>query len=202
MSSVIKNNDDVIVTLEEHKGYVIRLHGKHGATFTIDEDLNVIIGESSRMTYSDKTWNLLNREISDGKDYMRALKENDEQHPSIKPVYISTKNIKPNTFYENEKCQIIFFIGAGRFRDGLGNRSGCKHLTAKFAANSVLNYYQDGDAIIVQYDRHKTYCDVDHYVTKPTKLVKELASFPINIDHIKMVDENGNVTHDFYIKRS
>ena len=57
---LIKNNENLFVDVDSKKGYVIRLKEHEGATFTVTEDSNVVIGQAGRHEYTKEELKLLN----------------------------------------------------------------------------------------------------------------------------------------------
>lgn len=199
MPTIIKNTENVLVTLE-NIGYVIRLKNHQGATFTIDENMNVIIGQNTIKCYSERDWKLINKEIEYGKEYMAAVKG---QTLIKKPAYISSKNLVNNTMYVDDKGKAILFIGEGRFANGMTvrNREGCKYLCIKFQdVTKVLESYCNGGIIFLTYNDEHNLCIIDSYATKPVHLVKEIIAFPSYINTF-VISNQHDIQYEFQVAR-
>lgn len=54
---LIKNNEHLFVDVDSKKGYVIRLKGHEGATFTVTENSTVVVGQSGKYEYTKEELN-------------------------------------------------------------------------------------------------------------------------------------------------
>lgn len=109
---LIKNNENLFVDVDSKKGYVIRLKKHEGATFTVTEDSNVVIGQAGKHEYTKEELKLLQAEINIGMAYMETIRKNG--YPVLGNAYCKPE---PNCVYEDERGNIIFYFGTGKYID-------------------------------------------------------------------------------------
>lgn len=184
--AVIKQNSNVRVTVSNKtKLYTIRLLSNIGATFSIDINGSIKVGQSSNMTYSYDTWCLLQKEIEEGRRYMARVKLTGgfgkiESVKTIKP-----SALKPNCVYRDIKGRYIFYLGTGYFTGSLQccNRIGAKECWGIFESlDDISDIYLPNN--INNCELYLGSCKIkfEHYTTKPSKIVELVKEYPLEIN--------------------
>lgn len=204
-SYMLKQNADVNVEVNDKGLYTIRLNNHVGATFTIDLNLRVSIGQSSRMSYSFEDLQLLTRELEEGKQFMLRAKMTGMPSKK-KPKYIKPSEYKNFTVYMDEKGRFIFYVGNGTYKSPKGyehpsNRLDCHELYGICSNPNVLKdgsfMYNEMNRLII-FTGHDTFC-MDSYSGKPRKLVQEIVSYEGKVDSLlHRSRENYDYAYEYY----
>lgn len=176
---LIKNNENLFVDVDSKKGYVIRLKEHEGATFTVTEDSNVVIGQAGKHEYTKEELKLLQAEINIGMAYMETIRKNG--YPVLGNAYCKPE---PNCVYEDERGNIIFYFGTGKYIDECkgDNIFGCEYIYVKIrpdSNNKNLDYlYKKENGIIFLENKDDYWINIENTSTPPKKLVKLLYVLP------------------------
>lgn len=99
---VVKENNQVICTLNTTDGYLIRLKKYHGAVITVGFDHTISIGQYTKFKYTLADWELIQSEISEGIHYLTEISN-----------FITKDKLIPNTIYKTDKGKLILYLGYG-----------------------------------------------------------------------------------------
>jgi len=193
---VIKITDMFRVSIDDSVGYTIRFLRIQGAVYSIDKHLNVSVGQSSRITYTKEEYEALFLELQEGFKFMTKVNLSGGVLPVIrKKAKISSKDLKKNTLYQDEKGRYILYLGEGDFKSGIGNLDKGKVVYGIYNFNSYsksavpeLSISSDGLTLLCYYGDFR----FGHYVGKPKGIIKEIMSFPSSISQIGMVSRISN----------
>lgn len=210
-SFLLKNNDILNVTVNDKEGYIIRLNKYNGATFTVDINGKVMVGQSGRMVYEYDDLHVLMKEVDEGRLYMARIKLSGgfPQAKAKKCKFIRYDDLTPFSVYEDENGRLILWFGQGSYKKiwGTGlsanNRLDCHYLYGVCKDKSVL---KDGRLVVDTTNGillvNTLGFSVESYATKPRKLIQKLVSFP-SCSKIGVCDSSGKVNtiwevHDKY----
>lgn len=176
------------IEIKKGTGYIIRVLGVTGATFTITEDLCIVVSSSYKVPWDLDTWKIINTEIDHGMQFMLKVKLAG-QYPtsSLKTQNrITSKQLKPLTVYRTKSGNLVFWVGKGSIRQcnyGFDyNRQGRNYIYGEFVeeyfdwkwvvSSGVLNIQiGTGDPRSIWWDTRSTL---------PTNFVEEVWSLPLD----------------------
>lgn len=187
MSSIIKlePNGNIRAEVQKGVGYTIRHTNCVGATFTVDEELHIIIGQSGRKHYTFDEWKEINTALNVALSYMSKVRvlgcypfEHDDSYKNSNTT-IKPKDYKKCCMYLDDKGRAILYIGKAiilKNRYGFScNRENSPYVCGFFNANSVLGMKTVGSTInILCKEDTSDYIEFDSRVNKPRGLIKLL----------------------------
>lgn len=183
---ILKHNGRVSITLDDASNtYTIRIRDCTGAVFTLNLNGDLFLGQNSVLKYSKETWDLLQSEIAEARLYLAKarLAGGMSLAKSNKTRYVSPNSIKPNSLCLDINGRYILYIGEldeKFFKDKVViNKEYWGILKIKGSIDSNYSNFinsNNGNEIYCKYNIY-----FNCYKSKPTKIVKVITEFPIDI---------------------
>lgn len=198
MQQVIQKGNGINVTLQDKVGYVIRVQGYQGATFTVTFNGDISIGLSSHMGFPPNVWALIQNEILEGQKFMSKYvmmrRVTFAVDKNAKNDVIKPKDYVRPALYKDNKGRGILYFGKGRiFEGGFGEhtreKSSIVHVTVPDISDIQDCTMVAGTNEIVF--KINGYRSPDLRVSKPTGLVELVRQFPLLNEYVLNVVNLG-----------